>query len=113
MLSNLQFSVEALMTDEVFRRHRRVSRVRQAKNATFSLPIQLLQEMDVAVQQGASPSKNALVERAIRRELAEIRRLARRALLEEAKRDPLFLRDLSDVERDFAEADAETAREIV
>lgn len=95
------------------RRSYRVHRHRDAKNATFALPVALLREMDAAVAAGAAPSKTALVERALRRELAEIRRLTRRALLEEAKRDPLFLRDLADVERDFADADAESAREIV
>ena len=33
--------------------------------------------------------------------------------IDAARRDPLFLRDLEEVERDFRLADAETARAIV
>jgi Arc/MetJ-type ribon-helix-helix transcriptional regulator len=86
---------------------------REAKAATFSLPVDLLRKVDDAVASGAAPNKTAFVERALRHELAQIRRSTRRALLEEAKRDPLFLRDIEEVERDFALADAETAREII
>src|SRR5581483_280206 len=82
-------------------------------NATFSLSLGLQRQLDEAVAAGAAPNKTALVERALRRERAEIRRLTRRARLEEAKRDPLFLRDIAEVERDFAFADAETAAQIV
>ena len=95
------------------RRVRRAHRHCEAKNATFALPVDLLREIDAAVTAGAAPNKTALVERALVRELATIRRLARRAGLEEARRDPLFLRDIADVERDFAFSDAESARQII
>lgn len=100
--------MEHPMTRRSFR-----DRQREAKNVTFALPADLLRQVDAAVATGAAPNKTALVERALTRELALVRRLARRALLEEATRDPLFARDLSDVGRDFAISDAETAREIV
>jgi Arc/MetJ-type ribon-helix-helix transcriptional regulator len=81
--------------------------------ATFSLPTDLLRKVDEAVASGAAPNKTAFVERALRHELAQVRRSVRRALLEEAKRDPQFLRDIEEVARDFALADVETAREII
>lgn len=46
------------------------------------------------------------------REAAQAGREARRVQWEEAARDPLFLRDLEEVEEGFRTADAETAREI-
>ena len=84
----------------------------KAKKVTFSLHEDVMQAIDEAVARGAAPSKNALVERALVRELKELRREARRALWDEAARDPLFLRDLAEVEDDFRSADAETARMI-
>lgn len=82
------------------------------KNATFALPADLLEQVDTAVAEGAAPNKTAFIVRALRHELAQIRQLARRTLLEEARRDPLFLRDVGDVARDFAIADAEMIGEL-
>jgi Arc/MetJ-type ribon-helix-helix transcriptional regulator len=101
------------MVRSIRRRSFRGDPGREAKAATFSLPPALLAKVDEAVANGAAPNKTAFVESALRHHLAQIRRLRRRALLEEAKRDPLFLRDIEEVERDFALADAETAREII
>jgi hypothetical protein len=80
--------------------------------ATFNLPEDLLRSLDQAVKSGAAASKNAFVERALEQELEAIRRHARAALWEEASRDPLFLRDIEDVEAEFASADAESSRTI-
>ncbi len=82
------------------------------KKATFSLSCGVLEELDEAVKRGMAPSKNALIERALLKELRELRRRQDRLRLEEAIKDPLFLRDLADVEQDFQSADAETARRI-
>ncbi len=82
------------------------------KKATFSLSREVLEDLDEAVKRGMAPSKNALVERALLKELRELRRHQDRLRLEEAVKDPLFLRDLADVEQDFRLADAETARRI-
>ncbi len=84
----------------------------RAQKATFALDREILEAMAEAVTRGAAPSKNALVERALRRELREIRRQLRTQQWEAAARDPLFLRDLEEVEVAFASADAETARSI-
>ncbi|MBI4319235.1 MAG: hypothetical protein HY675_12160 [Chloroflexi bacterium] len=83
-----------------------------SKKATFTISRDVLEALNGAVTAGAAPSKNAFVERALVKELKELRRLARRAQWEEAMRDPQFLKDLSEVETAFAPADAETAKGI-
>ncbi len=57
-----------------------------------------------------APSKNAFVERALLRELRDVRRQARRRRWEEASRDPLFLRDLEETEAAFRSAEAEVGQ---
>ena len=84
----------------------------KTRKATFSLHEEVLSELDAAVSQGAAPSKNAFVEQALIRELKELRRRVRQAQYEEAARDPLFLKDIEEVEIAFRSADAETARRI-
>jgi hypothetical protein len=83
------------------------------RKATFNLPDTLLMALGEAVSKGAAPSKNAFVERALTRELREAKRAERRARWDAAARDPLLLRDMAEVDTDFASADAETARRIV
>ncbi|MBI2831156.1 MAG: hypothetical protein HYX79_02755 [Chloroflexi bacterium] len=80
--------------------------------ATFNLHPDILAELDKAMSEGAAPSKNALVERALVKELKELRRRARQALWEEGARDPALLKDISQVEIAFQSADAETAGRI-
>jgi Arc/MetJ-type ribon-helix-helix transcriptional regulator len=87
--------------------------VRKSRKATFSLGEDLLRDVDEAVRDGAAPSKNAFVETALRRELAELRRRERRRRWEEGAKDPLLMADVAAVETDFAVADAETAARIV
>ncbi len=84
----------------------------RSKKATFSLREDLLEALDEVVARGAAPSKNALVDHALRRELREIRRRALAAAWEEAARDPLFMRDVQEIQEAFKSADAETARAI-
>ncbi|MCL5960506.1 MAG: hypothetical protein M1358_14565 [Chloroflexi bacterium] len=84
----------------------------RARKATFTLHEEVLAAVDEAVTRGAASSKNAFVERALLRELKELRRRARRARWEEAAKDPLFRRDIEDVEKGFSSADAESARGI-
>ncbi len=84
----------------------------RAKKATFSLREDVLAAVDEAVARGNAPSKNAFVERALVKELQELRRQQRRRRWEQAAQDPLLLRDIADVELAFESADAETARRI-
>ncbi len=81
----------------------------KTKKATFNLPPGVLAEMDRVMAEGVEPSKNSLVERALVKELKELRRQARKTRWEEGARDPALLKDISEVESVFQSADAETA----
>ena len=84
----------------------------KTKKATFNLHTEVLDALDEAMKKGIAASKNALVEQALLKELAELRRQERSALWKEAVKDKLFLKDIADVEAAFKTADAETARQI-
>ena len=58
----------------------------KTKKATFNLPPDILAELDKAMADGAAPSKNALVGRALVKELDELRRRARKLRWEEGAR---------------------------
>lgn len=81
----------------------------KTKKATFSLHADVLAALDEAMSRGTVPSKNALVEQALVKELKELKRQARKKLLQQAASDPLFMKDIEEVEADFRYADAETA----
>ena len=81
----------------------------KTKKATFNLSPQVLTALDDAVANRAAPSKNALVERALLKELDEIRRQVRRGRWEDGATDPLLLRDIAETESAYRSADAETA----
>jgi hypothetical protein len=89
-----------------------ISMGEKTKKATFNLHPDILVALDKAMADGAAPSKNALVERALVKELKDVRRQARQAQWEEGARDPALLRDISEVEVAFLSADAETAGKI-
>ena len=80
----------------------------KTKKATFNLHADLLAELDEIMVQGVASSKNALVEQALRKELDEIKRQARKKLWQEAAKDPLFIKDVAEFEYDFKDADIET-----
>jgi hypothetical protein len=84
----------------------------KTKKATFNLHITVLDALDEVMARGVAPSKNALVEHALIKELKELRRLERKTQWQEAAKDSLFLKDIKQVEADFHYADAETARKI-
>jgi hypothetical protein len=75
--------------------------------ATFSIRRDLLEAIDSAVSRGAAPSKNVFVEQAIQREVHEFRRRALAIDWAEATKDPLFMRDIQEVEAAFSITDAE------
>ena len=84
----------------------------KTKKATFNLHPYVLAALDKAMAEGVAPSKNVLVERALLKELKEVRRRARQARWEEGAKDPVLLRDISEVEVAFQSADAEAAGRI-
>lgn len=81
----------------------------KSRKATFNLHEDVLAALTEVVARGATPSKNALVDRALRRELKELQRQLLAASWREAAQDPLFMRDLGEIEDAFIDADAETA----
>lgn len=85
---------------------------RKTKKATFNLHTDVLAALDKIMAEGMAPSKNALVEQALLKELRELQRQARRTLWQEGAKDTLLLKDIEGVEATFRTADAETARRI-
>ena len=84
----------------------------KTKKATFNLHPDVLAALDEAMAEGVAPSKNVLVERALVRELKELRRQARQARWEEGAKDPVLLKDISEVDVAFQSVDVETAGRI-
>lgn len=81
----------------------------KTKKATFNLHTDVLDAIDEIMALGIIPSKNALVEQALIKEVKDLRRQERKALWQKAVNDPLFLRDIEKVEENFHYSDAETA----
>lgn len=84
----------------------------KTKKATFSLHSDVLAALDEIMALGTVPSKNALVEQALLKEIKELRRQARLTQWKEGAKDKLLLKDIEDIETAFGTADAETARRI-
>lgn len=84
----------------------------KTKKATFNLHHDVIAALDKAMAEGAASSKNVLVERALVKELKEVRRQARQSKWKEGAKDPALLKDISDTETAFQSADAETAGRI-
>jgi len=82
------------------------------KKSTYFLSQDLLSEIKEVVSASGLNSQNALVEEALRKYIAEFKRDILRKQYMEASRDPQFLVDISEIDRDFRQADAETARMI-
>ena len=82
------------------------------RKVTVSLPEDVLAALDAAVARGITPCKSAFVERALQKELQEMRLQERQALWQEASRDPLFLRDLAETAEAFGRADDGLARDM-
>jgi len=68
---------------------------RKTKKATLNLTPSVLAALDEAMAANAAPSKSALVERALAKELDALRRQERMMRWEEGARDPLLLRDIA------------------
>lgn len=81
----------------------------KTKKATFNLSPTVVAALDQAMADGAASSKNALVERALLKELDDLKRKTRRSRWEEGARDPLLLQDIAEIESAYRSADAETA----
>ena len=77
------------------------------KKATFMLDEQMMKLAKEYVEKGHFRSMNALVETAIKDELDAIKKDQIRKEIVQAGRDPMFLADIAEIERDFKDADFE------
>jgi Arc/MetJ-type ribon-helix-helix transcriptional regulator len=78
---------------------------------TLALPPDLLAAVDKVVQEGRARSRDELVESALRRQLAELRRSALDAEFRHMADDTDYQRDVHQILGEFARADWETLRE--
>jgi Arc/MetJ-type ribon-helix-helix transcriptional regulator len=76
---------------------------------TLALPSDLLAAVDKVVQEGGARSRDELVESALRRQLAELRRSALDAEFRHMADDADYQRDVHQILGEFAQADWETS----
>lgn len=79
---------------------------------TFVLPPSLAQDLREAVEKGAAPSQNALVREVLRREMKRLREEEIVKAYAAAAADPLYVQDLEECMRDFAELDRDSLQYI-
>ena len=77
------------------------------KNATFSLPVTLLEKIKDYAKNQDIPSLNAGVREALEEYSKKIERKKLRKQMKEASQDPLFMKDLEDSMKAFESSDAE------
>jgi len=78
-----------------------------ARKVTYSLPNNLLSEMETAVREGAAPSYSAFVAQAVREQLHRQHEQRLKDAFAAAAEDSLFLGDIEETMRAFGEADRE------
>jgi metal-responsive CopG/Arc/MetJ family transcriptional regulator len=76
----------------------------QTVRTTLTLPSELLEATDKAVQQGKAKSRNEFVAQALRRELAALKRAEIDAALAEMANDPEYQAQVLKMEAEFASA---------
>ena len=69
--------------------------------ATFILDERIMEQIREYVSKKKFKSLNAFVEKALKDEIAKMKKEEIRAALLEASQDPLFLADLKEIEEDF------------
>jgi metal-responsive CopG/Arc/MetJ family transcriptional regulator len=77
---------------------------------TISLPVELLEETDRAIAQGLTKSRNEFVARAIKRELAALKRSKIDAELSEMAQDPDYHSEILKMEAEFSTASWEALK---
>ena len=82
------------------------------KNATFSIPVGLLDDLKNIVKTGRARSVNSAVREAIELYSTEKEKENLKEEMKSASKDPLFLKDLGNSMDSFRTADGETARTI-
>lgn len=79
------------------------------KKATFVLDEQIMAEAKEIVGKGFFKSMNVFVETAVKDEIEKIKKEQIRTAIRAAARDPLFLADIKEIEKDFEYADFEVS----
>ena len=79
----------------------------RARKVTYSIPNDLLGEMETAVREGAAPSYSAFVAQAVREQLHRQHEQRLKEAFSAAAGDSLFLGDVEETMRAFGEADRE------
>jgi hypothetical protein len=82
-----------------------------ARATTLTLPVELLEAADRAVRSGYARSRNKLVARALRHELAVLERAAIDAAFATLGNNPDHLHEVRTLERELAAADWEAFRQ--
>lgn len=80
------------------------------KKTTFILDDQLLAQAKELVEMGLFKSMNAFVESAVKDEIEKIQKERIKEAIVQASKDPLFLSDIKEIERDFEYADFDEER---
>jgi Arc/MetJ-type ribon-helix-helix transcriptional regulator len=83
-----------------------------ARATTLTLPVKLLEAANRAVRTGRARSRNELVARALRHELAALERAAIDAAFTTLGDDPDHLDDVHTLERELAAAEWEAFRRV-
>ena len=78
--------------------------------ATFILDEEIMEKGRAIVKEKRFKSMNAFVEKAIRDKLDALDKEEIKKALLEASKDPLFLSDIQEIEKDFAHANFEKAK---
>ena len=89
-----------------------MAKVSDSVKVTYSLPEELIDEVRMVVREGAAPSYSAFVEDALREAVRREREKLIAEEFERAAKDPQFLADIDEVEKDFENVDAETTKLI-
>jgi Arc/MetJ-type ribon-helix-helix transcriptional regulator len=79
---------------------------------TLTLPVELLEAADRAVRTGHARSRNELVARALRHELAALERAATDAAFATLGNDPDHVDEVRTLERELAATDWEAFRQV-
>jgi Arc/MetJ-type ribon-helix-helix transcriptional regulator len=82
------------------------------QKVTFSLPARMVEQLKTSAASAGYPSQNALVREALAREFKRLRMERLEREMEDAARDPEFIRDIEETMEAFKWVDAETARMI-
>ena len=79
------------------------------KKTTFTLDEGIIGQAKEIVEEGTFKSMNAFVETAIKDELERIKKERIKVAIKDAAKDPLFLADIGEIEKDFEHVDFEEA----